>query len=154
MVPHRDPHDGGHRKSRSKPIGGGQARSLQGGFNFFITSDQFRLALDGIMLRKPAANFYMGSYFAEALRLASLGPGHQIAGTLRTISCRSSVTTCDYVDRRELYAAALPPGGAVGHALRGFLAGAFNMIGVGIVLATVGVAVPQPDLVFPRPLRT
>ena len=38
--------------------------------NFFITADQFSYtaAVDGIMLRrKPAANFFMGAYFAESL---------------------------------------------------------------------------------------
>src|SRR5437879_13835587 len=44
--------------------------------NFFITSDQrsYTAAVDGIMLReKPAANFFMGSYFAESLLLTETG---------------------------------------------------------------------------------
>jgi len=80
--------------------------------NFFITSDQFSYtaAVDGIMLReKPAANFFMGSYFAEALLLTETGASTgaiQIAGTDSDHQLPFFVTTCDYtLIGEELYAA-------------------------------------------------
>jgi hypothetical protein len=80
--------------------------------NFFITTDQFSYtaAVDGIMLRrKPAANFFMGSYFAESLLLTETGAGTgaiQIAGTDSDHQLPFFVTTCDYtLIGEELYAA-------------------------------------------------
>ena len=80
--------------------------------NFFITSDQFSYtaAVDGIMLReKPAANFFMGSYFAESLLLTETGASTgaiQIAGTDSDHQLPFFVTTCDYtLIGEELYAA-------------------------------------------------
>ena len=55
--------------------------------NFFIAADQFAYtaAVDGIMLReRPAANFFIGYYYAESLLLAETGAATgavQIAGT-------------------------------------------------------------------------
>src|SRR5437773_11230790 len=70
--------------------------------NFFITSDQFSYtaAVDGIMLRKkPAANFFMGAYFAEPLLLtetgASTGAIHT-AGPDSDHQLRIHDTNCDY----------------------------------------------------------
>ncbi|HEY3198102.1 MAG TPA: DUF6754 domain-containing protein [Nitrospirales bacterium] len=80
--------------------------------NFFITGDQFSYtaAVDGIMLReKPAANFFMGSYFAESLLLTETGASTgaiQIAGTDSDHQLPFFVTTCDYtLIGEELYAA-------------------------------------------------
>jgi hypothetical protein len=80
--------------------------------NFFITDDQFSYtaAVDGIMLReKPAANFFMGSYFAESLLLTETGASTgaiQIAGTDSDHQLPFFVTTCDYtLIGEELYAA-------------------------------------------------
>ena len=80
--------------------------------NFFITSDQFSYtaAVDGIMLRKkPAANFFMGHYFAESLLLTETGASTgaiQIAGTDSDHQLPFFVTTCDYtLIGEELYAA-------------------------------------------------
>jgi len=80
--------------------------------NFFITEDQFSYtaAVDGIMLREmPAANFFMGSYFAEALLLTETGASTgaiQIAGTDSDHQLPFFVTTCDYtLIGEELYAA-------------------------------------------------
>lgn len=80
--------------------------------NFFITTDQFSYtaAVDGIMLRrKPAANFFMGSYFAESLLLTETGASTgaiQIAGTDSDHQLPFFVTTCDYtLIGEELYAA-------------------------------------------------
>ena len=66
--------------------------------------------VDGIMLReKPAANFFMGSYFAESLLLTETGASTgaiQIAGTDSDHQLPFFVTTCDYtLIGEELYAA-------------------------------------------------
>ncbi|MCZ7625511.1 MAG: hypothetical protein M5R38_06455 [Candidatus Methylomirabilis sp.] len=80
--------------------------------NFFITNDQFSYtaAVNGIMLRdRPAANFFMGFYYAEALLLAETGAGTgaiQIAGTDADLQLPFFITTCDYtLIGEELYAA-------------------------------------------------
>ena len=63
---------------------------------FFVTDQQFAFAaaVDGIMTReRPATNFLIGMFFAEALILAETGASTgavQIAGPTRCRSCRSS----------------------------------------------------------------
>lgn len=80
--------------------------------NFFITADQFAYtaAVDGIMLReKPAANFFMGYYYAESLLLAETGAATgaiQIAGTDAEHQLPFFIAACDYtLIGEELYAA-------------------------------------------------
>jgi hypothetical protein len=79
---------------------------------FFVTDSQFAYvaAVDGIMLRdRPAANIYMGSFFAESLILAETGASTgaiQIAGTDSDTQLPFFITTCDYtLMGEELYAA-------------------------------------------------
>ena len=79
---------------------------------FFLTDDQFSYsaAVSGIMLRdKPAANFFMGYYYAESLILAETGSSTgaiQIAGTDAMTQLPFFITTCDYtLIGEELYAA-------------------------------------------------
>ncbi|MFH1230506.1 MAG: DUF6754 domain-containing protein [Planctomycetota bacterium] len=79
---------------------------------FFVSSDQFAYAaaVDGIIVRhKPAANLYMGYYFAEALLIAETGAATgamQIAGTDAITQLPFFITTCDYtLMGEELYAA-------------------------------------------------
>lgn len=79
---------------------------------FFLTDDQFAFtaATCGIMMReKPAANFFMGGYYAEALLLAETGASTgaiQIAGTDATNQLPFFITACDYtLIGEELYAA-------------------------------------------------
>lgn len=81
---------------------------------FFLTSDQFSFtaAVSGIMMReKPAANFFMGYYYAESLILAETGAttgAIQIAGTDSTTQLPFFITTCDYtLIGEELYAASV-----------------------------------------------
>ena len=67
-------------------------------------------AVDGIMVReKPAAAFYMGYFFAEALILAETGNqagAIQIAGTDADTQLPFFITACDYtLMGEELYAA-------------------------------------------------
>jgi len=80
--------------------------------NFFITGDQFAYtaAVDGIILReKPAANFFLGYYYAESLLLAETGASTgaiQSAETDADHQLPFFVTTCDYtLIGEELYAA-------------------------------------------------
>jgi hypothetical protein len=78
----------------------------------YITYDQFAYAasVTGKMVReKPAANFMIGSFFAESLILAETGYSTgaiQIAGTADLAQLPFFVTTCDYtLIAEELYAA-------------------------------------------------
>ena len=79
---------------------------------FFVTDSQFGYvaAVDGIMVReKPAANFFMGYFFAESLILAETGNATgaiQIAGTDADTQIPFFITACDYtLMGEELYAA-------------------------------------------------
>ncbi len=79
---------------------------------YFLTDSQFGYvaAVDGIMMReKPAANFYMGYFYAEALILAETGNAAgaiQIAGTDADTQLPFFITACDYtLMGEELYAA-------------------------------------------------
>lgn len=114
MVPHRDPIVMAVCQEITKQayLEAGKADAFKEDSNFFITPDQFSYtaAVDGIMLRrKPAANFFMGSYFAESLLLTETGASTgaiQIAGTDSDHQLPFFVTTCDYtLIGEELYAA-------------------------------------------------
>jgi hypothetical protein len=78
----------------------------------YVTYDQFAFtaAVTGKMVReKPAANFLIGSFYAESLLLAEAGQSTgaiQIAGTAEVAQLPFFVTTCDYtLIGEELYAA-------------------------------------------------
>lgn len=79
---------------------------------FLVAAEQFPYvaAVSGIMKReRPAANFYMGYFYAESLLLAETGAGTgaiQIAGTDSYTQLPFFITTCDYtLMGEELYAA-------------------------------------------------
>jgi len=79
---------------------------------YYITEDQFGFAaaVDGMMLRdKPAAVFYQGAFFAEALIFAETGNSIgaiQIAGTAQPAQLPFFVVACDYtLIGEELFAA-------------------------------------------------
>ncbi len=79
---------------------------------FLAASEQFPYvaAVSGIMMReKPAANFYMGYFYAESLILAETGANTgaiQIAATDSYTQLPFFITTCDYtLMGEELYAA-------------------------------------------------
>jgi uncharacterized protein DUF6754 len=153
MVPHRDPITMAVCQEITKQayLEAGKPDLFKEDSNFFITSDQFSYtaAVDGIMLRKkPAANFFMGSYFAESLLLTETGASTgaiQIAGTDSDHQLPFFVTTCDYtLIGEELYAASayLSREPIQIGTLRGQDIGkAFilTVIGIGTLLATVGV---------------
>ncbi|MFO0772815.1 MAG: DUF6754 domain-containing protein [Nitrospiraceae bacterium] len=114
LVPHREPITMAVCQEITKQayLEAGKPDLFKDDANFFITSDQFSYtaAVDGIMLRrKPAANFFMGSYFAESLLLTETGASTgaiQIAGTDSDHQLPFFVTTCDYtLIGEELYAA-------------------------------------------------
>ena len=114
MVPHRNPITMAvcQEITRQAYYETGKPDLFREDANFFITSDQFSYtaSVDGIMLRtKPAANFFMGAYFAEALLLTETGASTgaiQIAGTDSDHQLPFFVTTCDYtLIGEELYAA-------------------------------------------------
>jgi hypothetical protein len=79
---------------------------------FFVSDNQFAYAaaVDGIMVReKPAANFFIGMFWAESLILAETGAttgAIQIAGTDSVHQLPFFITACDYtLIGEELYAA-------------------------------------------------
>jgi hypothetical protein len=79
----------------------------------YVTTEQFAYvaAVNGIMLRdKPAANIYLGAFFAESLLLAETGfatKAIQVAGTAQVAQLPFFVVACDYtLIGEELYAAA------------------------------------------------
>jgi len=153
MVPHRDPITMAVCQEITKQayLEAGKPDLFKEDANFFITSDQFSYtaAVDGIMLRKkPAANFFMGAYFAESLLLTETGASTgaiQIAGTDSDHQLPFFVTTCDYtLIGEELYAASayLSREPIQIGTLRGQDIGKavlLVVIGVGTLLATVGV---------------
>jgi hypothetical protein len=78
----------------------------------YVTYDQFAYtaSVSGVMVReKPAANFLVGSFYAESLLLAEAGQSTgaiQIAGTAEVAQIPFFVVTCDYtLIGEELYAA-------------------------------------------------
>ena len=78
----------------------------------YVTDEQFGYVafLDGTMVRdKPAACFYLGSFFAESLILAETGNSIgaiQVAGTAQPAQLPFFVAACDYtLIGEELFAA-------------------------------------------------
>jgi len=154
MVPHREPITMAVCQEITKQayLEAGKPDLFKEDSNFFITSDQFSYtaAVDGIMLRKkPAANFFMGAYFAESLLLTETGASTgaiQIAGTDSDHQLPFFVTTCDYtLIGEELYAASayLSREPVQVGTLRGQDIGKALILGlllVGTLLATAGTA--------------
>ena len=171
LVPHREPITMAVCQEITKQayLEAGKPDLFKEDSNFFITSDQFSYtaAVDGIMLRKkPAANFFMGAYFAESLLLTETGASTgaiQIAGTDSDHQLPFFVTTCDYtLIGEELYAASayLSREPIQIGTLRGQDIGkAFilSVMAVGTLLATLGVVTgaqwPQLFLDFFRDLK-
>jgi hypothetical protein len=153
LVPHREPITMAVCQEITKQayLEAGKPDLFKEDANFFITTDQFSYtaAVDGIMLRrKPAANFFMGAYFAESLLLTETGASTgaiQIAGTDSDHQLPFFVTTCDYtLIGEELYAASayLSREPIQIGTLRGQdLGKAFILvaIGMGTLVATIGV---------------
>jgi hypothetical protein len=78
----------------------------------YVAGEQFAFTatVNGMMMRdRPAANIYMGAFFAESLLLAETGNAAgsiQIAGTARPEQLPFFIAACDYtLMGEELYAA-------------------------------------------------
>lgn len=152
-VPHRDPIVMAVCQEIVKEsyLAAGRPDAYKDDSNFFITPDQFSYtaAVDGIMLReRPAANFFMGFYYAESLLLAETGASTgaiQIAGTDSDHQLPFFVTACDYtLIGEELYAASayLSRDPVLLGTLRGQDVGKAILLGgllLGTLLATLGV---------------
>ena len=98
--------------TREAYLEAGRPDAFQEDANFYVTDDQFSYvaAVDGMMVReRPAACFFMGYYYAEALLLAETGSATgaiQIAGTDSESQLPFFVTACDYtLIGEELFAA-------------------------------------------------
>ncbi len=124
----------------------------------YITDEQFGYvaALDGIMVRdRPAACFYLGSFFAESLILAETGNSIgaiQVAGTAQPAQLPFFVAACDYtLIGEELFAASAylsKEPRALG-SLKGADAGkvmALIFIGLGVTLETLRVLTGSPAI--------
>lgn len=122
----------------------------------YLTDDQFGYVagVDGIMLRdKPAANFYLGVFYAESLILAETGHSIgaiQIAGTAMPSQLPFFIAACDYtLIGEELFAASAylsrEPrllGSILGQDLGKLVILAFILIGmVTAVIAQLGVTI-------------
>jgi hypothetical protein len=114
IVPHRDPIvlTVAQEVVREAYIDQGRPDAYKEDNIFFATDDQFSFTATtcAIMMRdKPAANFFMGYYYAESLLLAETGASTgaiQIAGTDALHQLPFFITTCDYtLIGEELYAA-------------------------------------------------
>lgn len=131
-------------------IQAGKADSFQGDNIRYLTDDQFGYVagVDGIMMRdKPAANFYLGVFFAESLILAETGHSIgsiQVAGTASVHQIPFFVAACDYtLIGEELFAASaylsrdpMQLGSIKGQDMTKFIM--MIVLFVGIVVASVG----------------
>lgn len=101
--------DGAARDAYSKA---GRPDAFRHGCVHYVSAQQFAYvaAVNGYMLReRPAANVYMGSFYAESLLLAETGNttgAIQIAGTDKVTQLPFFVCACDYtLLGEELFAA-------------------------------------------------
>ena len=97
---------------RTAYIQAGRPDAYQEDSVFYLTDDQFGYVsgVDGIIVReKPAANFLLGSFYAESLILAETGFSSgaiQVAGTAMPSQLPFFVAACDYtLIGEELFAA-------------------------------------------------
>lgn len=114
VVPNFDPivYTVAHEVVKEAYLEAGKPDAFKADNVYFITNDQmgYAAAVDGIMMReKPATNFFMGYYYAEALILVETGNitgAIQIAGTDAVMQLPFFITSCDYtLMGEELYAA-------------------------------------------------
>ena len=97
---------------RQAYVNAGKPDSYRDDMVRYIAGEQFAYAaaVSGIMMRdKPAANIFMGAFFAESLLLAETGNATgaiQIAGTANPEQLPFFIAACDYtIMGEELYAA-------------------------------------------------
>lgn len=113
---------------------------------YYVTDEQFGYVahIQGQMVReKPAACFYMGSFFAESLILAEAGNGIgaiQIAGTAQPAQLPFFVAACDYtLIGEEFFAASAYLSGEPGQigSLKGQDVGKL-IVAAGIIAGVIG----------------
>lgn len=118
---------------------------------YYVTDEQFGYVayLSGMMVReKPAACFYMGSFFAESLILAETGNSIgaiQVAGTAQPSQLPFFVAACDYTLIGEEFFAATAYlsgdphqlGSLKGQDVGKVLVAALLLVGVGLVTLAV-----------------
>jgi uncharacterized protein DUF6754/fibronectin type III domain protein len=116
---------------------------------YYVTDEQFGYVayVQGVMVReRPAACFYMGSFFAEALLLAETGNSIgaiQIAGTAQPAQLPFFVAACDYtLIGEEFFAASAYLSGEPDQlgSLKGQDVGKL-LVAAGIILGVLGATV-------------
>lgn len=102
----------GQEVVRQAYINAGKSEKFRDDMVRYIAGEQFAYAaaVNGIMMRdKPAANIFMGAFYAESLLLAETGNATgaiQIAGTANPEQLPFFIAACDYtIMGEELYAA-------------------------------------------------
>jgi hypothetical protein len=97
---------------RESFLAAGKPDAFQQDRILYLSGEQFAFTagVDGIMLReKPAANIYLGAFYAESLILAETGYASgaiQVAGTASIHQLPFFITACDYtLIAEEFYAA-------------------------------------------------
>ncbi len=114
MVPVRDPlvFSTSQEVVRESYLAAGRPDAFRDNMVEFLTSDQFGFVagVNGYMVREePAANFYLGGFYAESLILAETGNSVgsiQIAGTAIPSQLPFFIAACDYtLIGEELFAA-------------------------------------------------
>ncbi len=118
---------------------------------YYVTDEQFGYVayVQGLMVReKPAACFYMGSFFAESLLLAETGNSIgaiQIAGTAQPAQLPFFVAACDYtLIGEEFFAASAYLSGEPDQlgSLKGQDVGKI-LVAIGIVLGVIGATLAE-----------
>jgi hypothetical protein len=113
-VPNRDPlvYAAARETVKQAYLESGRPDSFQESIVHYVTYDQWALtaALTGMMVReRPAAHFFIGSFYAESLMLAEVGQSTgamQIAATAELAQLPFFVCACDYtLIGEEFYAA-------------------------------------------------
>jgi hypothetical protein len=113
-VPNRDPltYTAARETVRQAYLESGRPDAFRESIVHYVTFDQWALtaAITGMMVReRPAAHFFVGSFYAEALMLAEVGQSTgaiQIAATAELAQLPFFVCACDYtLIGEEFYAA-------------------------------------------------
>jgi hypothetical protein len=127
-------------------LGAGRPDAYTDDAIYYVTDEQFGYVahLQGLMVReKPAACFYMGSFFAESLILAEMGNSIgaiQIAGTAQPAQLPFFVAACDYtLIGEEFFAASAYLSGEPGQigSLKGQDVGKL-IVAAGIIVGVIG----------------
>lgn len=122
----------------------------------YLSNEQFAYTagINGIMMReKPAANIYMGTFYAESLILSETGFASgaiQVAGTASITQLPFFVAACDYTLLTEEFYAASAYLSKDPHILSSVKASDyFKVIAIVILIAGVVLAIINPEWVQP-----